>query len=70
MREGRKRERLEARRPPIMPRGERLFWSTCVYLKHVCSAVQSSPRLRFSCSSVSRDGVSPLAVSGLEFFAC
>jgi hypothetical protein len=33
--EGRKGERLEARRPPITPRGGRMFWSIFIYLKHV-----------------------------------
>ena len=48
MREGRKGERLEARRPPIMPRGERVnaWWSIIfIYTKHVPKLLQFSPNL-------------------------
>ena len=62
MREGRKGE---------TPGGyaERVFsciMSTCQGF----SNCPPSPRLRFSCSSVSRDGGNFFLVSGLEFLAC
>ena len=53
---------------PIIPRSERVFWSIFTGLSHVpglwafLAVLQSSPRLRFSCCSVSRDAGSLFSV--------
>ena len=77
MGEGRKGERRQARRPPIMPRGEHLLVYFYIHSYRQARAWvfqlsfgPRSPRLRFSCSSVSKDGGSPFSVSGPDYFVC
>ena len=73
MREGRKGERLEARRPPILPRGERVliyFYippSTCLSFFLPVLQLALAPVLVFIFSFL---GGLPFSVNGLDFLAC